>query len=357
MLEPVDGLGAHQALWLKKQELTMTSIALSLRIKKLFENLDGLEQVETLARSKFAAEATKLSEISHYLFDTGGKRIRPALALLVGRAFGISTPTQPLIDVSAGIELIHMATLLHDDIIDKSPTRRHQQSPYIRYGTPPTLLAGDFLLTRAFSLCAKLDTTIIDETEKACVALVEGEILESSLWEEAHSVDSSITIARKKTAALFRLAAFCGTYIGNNPPPTVEAAAMFGEQLGIAFQILDDILDVTSNEDILGKRTGTDMLERKPSMLNVLWLASGDEAAQFLRRQPDDRHDSELVAEAVRYLRANGTVIGQARALAREYIEGAERYLAVAAAEAPQVNEDAMAGLRLLSAFTLERLG
>ncbi|WKZ56883.1 MAG: polyprenyl synthetase family protein [Bdellovibrionota bacterium] len=335
----------------------MASITLSAKMKKLMSDLEGLSEVEALVRSKFSAEAVKLTDISAYLFDTGGKRIRPVLALLVAKALGLSKPSASLIDVAAGIELIHMATLLHDDIIDKSPTRRHMESPYLRYGTPATLLTGDFLLVRAFSLCARLDRTIIDETERACVELTEGEILESSLWEEHHSVASCLRIAKKKTASLFRLAAFCGAYLAGNSPAVVEAAARFGEELGTAFQMLDDILDVTSDEDLLGKKTGTDLRERKPSLINVLWLQRGDQGSAFLRQQPHSKGEDELIANAVAFLRQDKEIIAEARTLAKRTIEGAHTALRSAAGAAGKRDDLALESLELLCAFTLDRLG
>jgi octaprenyl-diphosphate synthase len=143
-----------------------------------------LQNVEQRIRDTFRSDVTLMREVPDYLLRLGGKRIRPALTLLVSKALGIDPINEDVFNVSAGIELIHMATLLHDDIIDDSPVRRHQQSPYAKFGTPATLLSGDFLLTRAFGLCAKLDDTIITATEQACIELVEGEALETPLHTE-----------------------------------------------------------------------------------------------------------------------------------------------------------------------------
>ena len=111
-----------------------------------------LVQVEQVIRASFRSDVTAMREIPEYLLALGGKRIRPLLTLLCAKALGAESITQDLTDVAAGIELIHMATLMHDDIIDESPIRRHRPSPYAKYGTAATLLSGDFLLTRAFGL-------------------------------------------------------------------------------------------------------------------------------------------------------------------------------------------------------------
>lgn len=166
-----------------------------------------------------------------------------------------------------------MATLLHDDMIDNSPLRRHRQSAPARYGSNQSILAGDFLLVRAFALCARLDRPIIEATEQACVELTEGEILETSLVDDRHSVESALAIARKKTASLFRLAAFSAAHMSGVWVDVESRMARFGELVGVSFQILDDVLDVVSDESLLGKRSGTDLRERKPSSMYAIKAA------------------------------------------------------------------------------------
>lgn len=297
------------------------------RFLSAIQNLTELAAVESLIKSKLSAEAGMLVEISNYLLSLGGKRMRPALALLVYRllAGSDSAVKSELLDIAAGIELIHMATLLHDDIIDNSPLRRHKDSPYQRYGLPQTLLTGDFLLVRAFSMCARLDATIIDATEVACIELTEGEILETPLYETTHSVESYLTIAKKKTAALFRLAAESASHIAGGNPELSAHFAAFGEDLGISFQILDDILDVTSSDTVLGKQAGTDLRERKPSIINILWLNSGSSLAKKLQEKPGVEED-QFIAEAMAELQ-HGPVIDEARALARQFAGNARMAL------------------------------
>jgi len=321
-------------------------------------SLEGLKAIDELIRSKFSTDAPLLCEISEYLLDLGGKRMRPVLCLLVARAFGLTPPSQPLIQVASGIELIHMATLLHDDIIDNSPLRRHRSSPYARYGANNTLLAGDFLLTRAFSLCARLDQYIIDETEEACIELVEGEILEIPVTEGSSSIEASLTIARKKTASLFRLAAASAAHVAGLPEGTVEKLREFGEQLGIAFQILDDILDVISSEDLLGKKAGSDIKERKPSIINVLWIATGSPLAQRLISPAEDNED-EFVVAALKELKGS-SVVSEARAMARGYAERAQRLLDESVSEARAAGRTcdpaSLDALVALINYTLERM-
>jgi geranylgeranyl pyrophosphate synthase len=288
-----------------------------------------LAQVEEVIRAACRSDVALMKEIPEYLLGLGGKRIRPVLTLLCAKALGAQEITRDIIEVSAGIELIHMATLLHDDIVDQSPIRRHKPSPYAKYGTSATLLSGDFLLTRAFGLCAKLDHEIIMATEQACIELVEGETLETVLSHEQHSLTSSLTIARRKTAALFRLAAFCAAHLTDVSDETKGAMARFGESLGLAFQIIDDILDVISDEATLGKRPGLDIAERKPSIVNVLWLESGDKDAQRLLTPAGGPGEQEFVERALATLR-DSAVIHEAKRLAKSYADEASRELSAA---------------------------
>ncbi len=296
-------------------------------LKKISDTFPELSQVEELIKSKFTTDAPILCEISNYSLSTGGKRFRPLLTLLTAKALGSKEISQDLIKISAGIELIHMATILHDDIIDKSPVRRHKPAPPVKYGNDLTLLAGDFLLTRAFGLCGELAQEIVKETEKACISLVEGEALEVPLDEIDHDINSSLFIAEKKTASLFQLSTFCAAFLSNQSNDEISDLQDFGKNLGIAFQIIDDILDVISTEKELGKRPGTDIIERKPSVINVLWLKSGSKLAQSLRDSNAELSD-EYVANSLKEIKTS-PVLDEARALALDYVSKAEKVLEV----------------------------
>ncbi|NBW39446.1 polyprenyl synthetase family protein [bacterium] len=299
----------------------------------------GMSEVENLIRSKFTSNASLLTEIPEYLLELGGKRIRPALTLCTADMCGIAQESRhELFDIAAGIELIHMATLLHDDIIDHSPLRRGKPSPHITFGESATLLAGDFLLVRAFSLCAHLDEFIVQETESACVQLTEGEILEAPLSKQICTQERSLLIAEKKTASLFGLAAVSGAHIANVPKEVEALLKTFGIELGIAFQVLDDVLDVVADEGLLGKRCGGDLVEQKPSIINVLWLESGDSFSKdvLLSETPPSE---DIVKDALEYLRqgdGQGIVL-QAKQIAEQRIQRAEKALnsAVAILQSP----------------------
>lgn len=332
------------------------SIKTKIEIGALLSQVKGLGAVEDIVRSKFESDAALLSEIPRYTFELGGKRIRPILTLTAAKLAGQNLPSQEVLDVAAGIELIHLATLLHDDIIDKSPVRRHQESAYSKFGIESTLLSGDFLLVRAFALCARLKPEIIAATEKACVELVEGEILETPLHTSQHTIESSLQIAHKKTAALFRLSAFSGTFSVTQSAQVGEQFSAFGESLGTAFQILDDILDITSDESVLGKRSGMDLVERKPSIVNVLWLQSGEQLAQELLLAPRSHEKEEAFRLSGLKALRNSEVIEQARELATSYVEKARQSLTAGCKLLSNPDGNALKLLEGLLQYTIERV-
>jgi geranylgeranyl pyrophosphate synthase len=320
-----------------------------------------MEEVAAKIESTFESEHHTLKEVAEYLFALGGKRLRPIFTLLVARAFSLDPKDARLTQIAAGIELIHLATLLHDDIIDNSPLRRNAPSPLANFGMPATLLSGDFLLVRAFALCAHLDEEIIRATEKACIHLVEGEIAEGMLYEYVPSIEEYInSIAAKKTAALFALGAFSAGHLAGVRTPEKQTLLEAGRDLGISFQILDDILDVTSKDAILGKVAGTDIRERKPSIVNIIWLMSDSQLALRLVTQPEEK-DSELLFIKESLLELNNyppenSPLEKCRVLAREYAEGAKDKLHKVAHSSSLANREKLAELDILIDYTLTRI-
>lgn len=314
----------------------------------------GLARVEHTVRSSFVTESPQLFEISRHLLETGGKRIRPILTLLTNMLFSAPTSEErfaSLVKAAAGIELIHMATLLHDDIIDQSSKRRHRETAYVTYGMTPTLLAGDFLWVRAFGLCAHLGEYVVQSTERACVELTEGELMEGTLSESRNfAFEDYVQIVSKKTASLFALSAGLGAHFAAASDEDRERLTTFGREAGIAFQMVDDILDVVSTDDLLGKPAGTDLRQRTPSLVNVLWLAQDRERARRFFGAPE--MTPELVEDARQQILAS-PVIGEARTIARERTARARAQLDAIAPS--KKNEQVERHLLALLEYTLRR--
>jgi octaprenyl-diphosphate synthase len=326
-----------------------------------------LAQVQEMISSKLHSDAEQLTKISTYLSNLGGKKVRPLLAISFAKALGMdlrnnspeiwSSEVRQLITVSAGIEMIHMATLLHDDIIDKSLVRRHQPSAYAKFGLEDTLLSGDFLLVRAFGLCGKLDPKLIQATEDACVALTEGEILEKGLPLNQVSLEQAIVIAQKKTAALFELASFSAAYLAGASDQNQNKAAEFGRSLGIGFQIVDDILDVISDDKVLGKPSGQDLREAKPSVINLLWIKTGTDNSRKLLEN-NGNYTEDWVADSLLEIKAS-VVPDQAREMAKAYFVRSKELLEQIAAEnkvEAANREQHLSALRSLIDFAMERM-
>jgi len=281
------------------------------------EELELVE--ENLIRSVRSAEQT-LTDIASHLICGGGKRVRPMITLLAYRAFGGKT-VEDIVDIATAIELIHTATLLHDDIIDGAETRRGKESAYRKFGLKSTLVAGDFLFIKAFEFAGKFDETVVQWTADACTRLTEGEILQGFFNRNTDvTVADYLEIVKRKTASLFQTGAKIGVYLAGANPALVEQMDQYGLNLGIAFQIIDDVLDVIGHEELLGKPTGIDLRDGNPSLPIILAKNANQRTVTeaFECSHPTDQK-IRLAIDAI----GRGTVIDEAKALSRSYAEKA----------------------------------
>lgn len=285
------------------------------------EELDLVEQ--NLARAIRSREQA-LTDIAAHLILGGGKRVRPAVTLLAFLAFD-GKRTQDIVDIATSIELIHTATLLHDDILDGAETRRGKDSAFKKFGLKSTLVAGDFLFIKAFEFAGKFDETVVQWTADACALLTEGEILQGIFnRNQAVTVDDYIEIVRRKTASLFQTGAKIGAYLAGANSALIDAAHSYGLNMGIAFQIIDDILDVVGHLELLGKPTGMDLRDGNPSLPIILSLIAGDTAVCEVFKQA--RPSEDQISTALEAIKA-GPAIQQAKALSRQYAEDALKSL------------------------------
>jgi len=285
---------------------------------------EELELVEQNLARAIRSREQGLTEIAAHLILGGGKRVRPVVTLLAFLAFD-GKRTQDIVDIATSIELIHTATLLHDDILDGAETRRGKESAFKKFGLKSTLVAGDFLFIKAFEFAGKFDETVVQWTADACALLTEGEILQGIFnRNQAVTVDDYIEIVRRKTASLFQTGAKVGAYLAGANSALIEAAHSYGLNMGIAFQIIDDILDVVGHLELLGKPTGMDLRDGNPSLPIILSLNIGDAAVCEVFKQARPSEDQISTAlEAIK----TGPAIPQAKALSRQYAEDALRSL------------------------------
>ena len=281
------------------------------------EELELVE--ENLTRSVRSAEQT-LTDIASHLICGGGKRVRPMITLLAFRAFG-GKRVEDVVDIATAIELIHTATLLHDDIIDGAETRRGKESAYKKFGLKATLVAGDFLFIKAFEFAGKFDETVVQWTADACTRLTEGEILQGFFNRNTDvTVADYLEIVKRKTASLFQTGAKVGAYLAGANPSLVEEMDRYGLHLGIAFQIIDDVLDVIGHKELLGKPTGIDLRDGNPSLPIILAKNAKQRTVTeaFECSHPTDQKIRQAI-DAI----GRGTIIDEAKALSRSYAEKA----------------------------------
>jgi octaprenyl-diphosphate synthase len=279
-----------------------------------------LEMVEQTLAQAIRSREQALTDIAAHLIQGGGKRVRPMVALLAFLAFG-GKRIHDIVDIATAIELIHTATLLHDDIIDGAETRRGKESAFRKYGLKSTLVAGDFLFIRAFEFAGKFDETVVQWTADACALLTEGEMLQGNFSRNpAVTLEDYVEIVRRKTASLFQTGAKVGAYLAGASATMVEETDRYGLNMGIAFQMIDDILDIVGHVKLLGKPTGMDLRDGNPSLPIILALQNGQDSVRrvFECHQPTERQ----IGEALRTLK-NGFVIEQAKAISKRYAEQA----------------------------------
>ncbi|MDR2212241.1 MAG: polyprenyl synthetase family protein [Pseudomonadales bacterium] len=232
--------------------------------------------------SQLHSQVPLVESIGHYLVEAGGKRMRPTLVLLCARALGYSGAHH--IDLATVIEFLHTATLLHDDVVDMSEMRRGRPTANVQWGNPSSVLVGDFIYSRAFQLLVNIgDMKIMDVMATTTNRISEGEVLQLV---HQHNPDTSeaayMEVIRHKTAILFAAACQSAGILARAPERIQNALHDFGLDVGMAFQLIDDVLDYSGDSSALGKNVGDDLAEGKPTLPLIYTLEHGDPAAREL---------------------------------------------------------------------------
>ena len=234
--------------------------------KEIFELLrDDLAAIEREFGRDTVSPVEAITEIGEYLRGGGGKRIRPMLLLLSARLFNYQG--RGAVRLGAVVEIIHTATLVHDDIIDEAQTRRGRPAANTQWGNSKCVLAGDWLYMQAFKIAVhernfRILDTLIDLTQQ----MVEGEMLQMEKLGHLIALDEHFDLIYRKTACLFSVCMRLGAILGGATPEQEENLAQYGRDLGMAFQIVDDVLDLTASENVLGKPVASDLREGKVTM-------------------------------------------------------------------------------------------
>ena len=273
--------------------------------------------VNNLIRQSLKSEVSLVNSVSEHIIESGGKRIRPMLVLLTSGLFGNINPQQH--QLAAIIEFIHTATLLHDDVVDESQLRRGKSTANHLFGNAASVLVGDFLYSRAFQMMVTLQNMrVMEILSEATNVIAEGEVLQLL---NLHNADVSETAFMKvihyKTAKLFEAAARLGAVINDDAnDQDEEALALYGMHLGTAFQLVDDVLDLSGDAKQIGKNLGDDLAEGKPTLPLIYALQNGDaEQATVIRKaiEHGGLEDIEAVITAVASTNASAYVLTLAK--------------------------------------------
>jgi octaprenyl-diphosphate synthase len=269
-----------------------------------------LKLVEETLQKSVRSDSPTLTEIALHVIAAGGKRIRPAICLLAFKAVGGSESRQHLaIDAAVAVELIHSATLIHDDITDEGEERRGKVTAYRKYGVHNALVAGDFMFVQGFKYGQFLSPESIRIAAEAYERLAEGEMLQEQ-WKNNPSVpmEEYINIISGKTASVFSASAQLGAFHGGGTDAEIEALGNFGTNVGIAFQIIDDILDIASDSGTLGKSVGNDIREGNMTLPLILAMNNGVDRKLLADVIAKKNKPRELVESAIRMIRESGCV-------------------------------------------------
>lgn len=236
-----------------------------------------MQAVNALIQERLKSDVVLVNQLSHYIINSGGKRLRPMLALLMARACGYSGDKH--VDIATIVEFIHTATLLHDDVVDESDMRRGKDTANNIWGNQAAVLVGDFLYSRAFEMMVSVDDMrVMDIMATTTNTIAEGEVLQLLNINDAETNEERyLEVIYSKTAKLFEAACQLGAVLAQRSKEDEQSIAQYGIHLGTAFQLIDDILDYSASSDEMGKNTGDDLAEGKPTLPLIYALRVSEE--------------------------------------------------------------------------------
>jgi len=238
---------------------------------------EDMDRVNALIRQRMASDhAPRIPEVTTHLVEAGGKRLRPLLTLAAARMCGYDGPYH--VHLAATVEFIHTATLLHDDVVDESRQRRGRPTANLLWDNKSSVLVGDYLFSRSFQLMVETGSLrVLDILANASATIAEGEVLQLTAAQDLRTDERIyLQVVRGKTAALFSAATEVGGVIAGASEEQVRALFTYGDALGIAFQIVDDLLDYGGSAAVIGKNTGDDFRERKLTLPVIKAVAKAD---------------------------------------------------------------------------------
>jgi len=287
---------------------------------------DDMAAVNALIRRRLSSDVVLVNQIGEHIIAAGGKRLRPMLVLLAARAMGYRGDDHR--QLAAIIEFIHTATLLHDDVVDESDLRRGRKTANALWGNAPSVLVGDFLYSRSFQLMVELrNVEIMRILADTTNAIAEGEVLQLLHVRNPDTDETAyLQVIERKTAVLFAAATQLGALLAGANAAHQQALHCYGQQLGFAFQIADDVLDYTADSDALGKNLGDDLAEGKATLPLIHALANTDADTRERMCVAVRSGDVDAMPMILQAIRATGG-LDYSAAKAREHARRAEAAL------------------------------
>jgi len=264
--------------------------------------------VDQVIRTRLHSDVLLVNQVGEYIVNGGGKRLRPALVVLSADAFGYQGKQHH--DLAAVVEFIHTATLLHDDVVDESELRRGRATASALFGNAASVLVGDFLYSRAFQMMVEVgEMRVMQTLADATNIIAEGEVLQLLNCHDADvDADNYMRVIHYKTAKLFEAAMRLGAILGKASARDEQAVAEYGMHLGTAFQLVDDVLDYSADEQQTGKHLGDDLAEGKPTLPLIYAMQHGSAEQAAAVRGAIEQGDVEKFSEVLQIIRATGAL-------------------------------------------------
>ena len=279
---------------------------------------DDLRAVDALIHSCLRSDVALINQLSNYIVNSGGKRLRPMLLLLSANACRYQGNQH--INLAAVIEFIHTATLLHDDVVDASQLRRGSMTANAVWGNEASVLVGDFLYSRAFEMMVSAnDMRIMEIMSHTTNTIAEGEVMQLLNCHDAETTEARyMDVVSRKTARLFEAAARIGAVLGQQAPAVEDALASYGLHLGVAFQLVDDVLDYSASPEDTGKNVGDDLAEGKPTLPLIHAIHKGTPAQASLIRKAIENGGHDNMQSVCAIIESTGAIPYTAHAAQRE---------------------------------------
>jgi octaprenyl-diphosphate synthase len=269
---------------------------------------EEMKSVDQLIIARLSSDVVLINQIGHYIVNSGGKRLRPALVLLAAGASGYEGEQARL--VAAIIEFIHTATLLHDDVVDESQLRRGRETANALWGNEASVLVGDFLYSRSFEMMVEVgNMRVMDILSHTTNTIAEGEVMQLLNINDPETTEERyLDVIYSKTAKLFEAATRLGAVIAERPTSEEKALAAYGMHLGTAFQLIDDVLDYEASEETLGKEPGDDLAEGKPTLPLIHAMQKGNKSQAALIRSAIKKGGRDNIDAVLEIIHKTGAI-------------------------------------------------